>query len=75
MTITDVRARLTRLETLSQGLARERAIIRQAEDPLLYLERRKYLCALEDARFGVEAARITLTQALRRLEGRVSEAA
>jgi len=69
LTISDVRARLARLEQLSRGLAKERAVIREAEDPLLYLERRKYLCALEDARFGVEAARIALARALERIDG------
>ena len=69
LTIGDVRARMARLEELSRGLAKERAVIREAEDPLLFLERRKYLCALDDARFGVEAARMALARALRRMDG------
>jgi hypothetical protein len=70
LTIGDVRARLARLEELSRGLTKERTIIRAAEDELLYLERRKYLCALEDARFGVESAKMALAKALSRIEGK-----
>ena len=41
---------------------------REATGPLLYLERRKYLCALQDAIFGVEGARIVLAKALARMK-------
>lgn len=42
LTIGDLRKRMERLEALSLALAKERAIIREAQDPLLYLERRRY---------------------------------
>lgn len=57
----------TSLEELARGLAKEMAVIRTAEDPLLYLERRVYLCAVADAHAGVDAARVVLAQALQRL--------
>jgi hypothetical protein len=66
LTIEDVKRRVERLEQLSMGLAEEVYLFRQAEDPLLYLERRKYLCALQDALFGVEAARVVLAQVVQR---------
>ena len=63
----DVRARVQRPEALWRGQAKEKAVIREADDPLLYPERRKHLCALDDA-FGVEAARIVQAKALIRLK-------
>jgi hypothetical protein len=53
---------------LSIGLAREVLRVRQANDPLLDLERRAYLKALQDALSGVEEARVTLALARQRLE-------
>jgi hypothetical protein len=67
VTIQGVRARLFRLEELSGELAKECAVIREAQDPLLYLERRKYLCAIADAIAGVEAVRVVLAKALQRM--------
>jgi len=67
LSIDDVRARVRRLERLWKGLAKEKAVIRQAEDPLLYLERRAYLYALDDALHGADSARIVLAKALPRL--------
>jgi hypothetical protein len=66
LTIDDIRARERRLGELSRGLMKEQAIIREAEDPFLYLERRYYLVALDDALTGVETARVVLTKALSR---------
>ena len=53
LTIDDVRDGAERPEARCRGLAKERAVIREADDPLLYLERRAYLCALDDAAFGL----------------------
>jgi hypothetical protein len=64
-----------RLEELAKGLGKEVYLWRQAEDPLLYLERRKYLCALQDALFGVEGARVTLAKALTRMKEEEAERA
>ena len=54
------------------GLAKEVVVIKDAEDPLLYLERKAYLTALQDALAGVESARVVLAKALHRLEGRAA---
>ena len=64
-----LRARITRLEKLSRGLALEAALLKDGTAPLLYRERRVYLQALEEARAGLELARVTLAGACRRLEG------
>ena len=69
LTTEDVRRRVGRLEQLAKGLAREVLLVRQNQGPLLYLERRKYLCALQDALFGVDAARAVLAQVLERIDG------
>jgi hypothetical protein len=69
MTVNDLAARVRRLEELSIGLASEVVRVKQANDPLLYLERKAYLKGLQDALAGVEAARVALALARQRLEG------
>ena len=66
--LADLKARVRRLDELTRGLAREVAIWKQADDPLLYLERRAYLKAIQDALAGVESARVVLARARQRLE-------
>lgn len=68
MTVVDLRARVRRLDELTRGFAREVALWREYNDPLLYLERRAYLEAVQTALAGVETARVTLARALQRLE-------
>jgi hypothetical protein len=41
---------------------------KEPNDPLLYLERRAYLGAIQDALAGVDEARVVLAKARRRLE-------
>jgi hypothetical protein len=65
----DLKGRVARLERLSMGLSREVVLQRGAQDILLYRERKQYLGAINDALAGVEAARVTLARAVRRLEG------
>jgi hypothetical protein len=72
MDVQGIRARHTRVAQLSRGLAKEVVVIKDAEDPLLYVERRDYLRALQDALAGVESARVVLAKALHRLEGRAA---
>jgi hypothetical protein len=72
MDVQGIRARHTRLDRLSRGLAKEVVVIKDADDPLLYVERRDYLNALRDALAGVEQARVVLAKALHRLEGRAA---
>jgi hypothetical protein len=69
LTVTDLKARVRRLEELSRGLAWEGALQRGVQDVLLYRERKEYLAALRDALGGVEAARVVLAKAVRRLDG------
>ncbi len=65
----DLRARITRLEALTRGLALEAALLKEGNDPLLYRERRLYLKGIHDALAGVETARAALAGAVRRMEG------
>jgi hypothetical protein len=69
MTLTDLKARINRLDELARGLSREVVLWKAANDPLLYLERKAYLGAVQDALAGVEAARVVLAKARQRLEG------
>jgi hypothetical protein len=72
MDVQGIRARHTRLDQISRGLAKEVVVIKDGEDPLLYVERRDYLSALQEALAGVESARVVLARALHRLEGRAA---
>jgi hypothetical protein len=65
--LADVEARMRRLEELTRGLSKEVALWKEGNDPLLYLERRAYLNAIQDALQGVEAARVALAKALQRV--------
>jgi len=62
-----VEARLPRLERLSAGLAKELVVIGEAQDPLLYIERRAYLAAVQGMLAGAERARVELSRALHRM--------
>jgi hypothetical protein len=70
LSIDDLRSRARRLEELTRGLAREIAVVGDADDPLLYLERRAYLNAIADALAGVDAARVVLARAVQRIDRR-----
>lgn len=70
MTVEDLASRVRRLDQLSRGLSREVVIWKAGDDPLLYVERRAYLNAIQDALAGVEAARVTLAKARERLSNR-----
>jgi hypothetical protein len=71
----DVVARVRRLEELTRGLSREVALWKEANDPLLYLERRAYLNAIQDALAGLEEARVVLARASQRLSADEQQAA
>ena len=68
MNLVDLKARVSRLDELSRGLAKEVTLWKACNDPLLYLERRVYLGAIQDALAGVEEARVILAKARQRLE-------
>jgi hypothetical protein len=62
-----VLARIDRLDRLVLGLMTEREVIGKGQDPLLYLERRAYLKALDAAVRGLESARVVLAKARLRM--------
>jgi hypothetical protein len=70
MEIADLTARIERLDRLMRGLAREVLRWKEGNDPLLHVERRSYLDAVQDALAGVERARVVLARARQRLEQR-----
>lgn len=67
MNLADLTARVQRLDVLMRGLAKEVALWKEGNDPLLYPERKAYLKAIQDALAGVEAARVVLAKARQRL--------
>ena len=68
MNLTDLMARVRRLDELARGLAKELTLWKDGADPLLFLERKVYLGAIQDALAGVESARVVLAKASQRLE-------
>jgi hypothetical protein len=69
MTVREIAARVRRLDDLARGLAKEIVLVQEANDRLLYRERRAYLDGLQRALGGVEEARVVLARARQRLEG------
>jgi hypothetical protein len=61
-----VSQRIERLEQLSRALAKEIVVIGDADDPLLYVERRDYMKGLRAALAGIEGARVELCRARQR---------
>jgi hypothetical protein len=61
--------RRARLDLLSRGLAKELVRWRTCDDTLLYLERKELLAALDKGLSGIEAARVVMAKAVRRLRG------
>jgi hypothetical protein len=57
-----------RLEQMTLSLGKEVLVLQEVDDPLLYLERKAYIRAIEDALSGVELARVTLARARQRIE-------
>ncbi len=68
MTLADLKARVDRLHELAVGFAKEVTLWRACDDALLYVERRAYLKAIQDALAGIEEARVVLARARQRLE-------
>jgi hypothetical protein len=67
MNLNDLTARVQRLDQLARGLAREVWMWKRGNDPLLYLERKAYLNAIQDALAGIETARVVLSRVKQRL--------
>jgi hypothetical protein len=68
LTVVDLKARIERLERLERGFAQEIGLQREAEDQLLFRERKQYLTAIQDALAGAEAARVVLAGVVKRME-------
>jgi len=68
MNLADLAGRIRRLKELTRGLAREVTLWKACNDPLLYLERKAYLSAIQNALAGIEAARVVLVNVQQRLE-------
>jgi hypothetical protein len=67
MTLDQLAARIRRLESLAMGVRREQQSFGQQVDPLELAERDAYLEGLRVAATALEAARVPLTTAWRRL--------
>ena len=68
MNLSDLRARVARLDQLARGLAKEVTLWKSCNDPLLYVERKAYLGGIQDGLVGIEAARVALAKAMQRLD-------
>ena len=68
MNLADLKARVRRLDELARGLAKEVMLWKGGNELLLYLERKVYLGALQDALAGLEGARVVLARAHQRLQ-------
>ncbi len=67
LTVSDLEARITRLDHLTRGLAREVALQKGAEDELLFREKKQHLAGISDALACAEQARVVLEGDVRRL--------
>jgi hypothetical protein len=68
LVVKDLRARIGRLEELARGLAEEICTWKGADSPLLPLERKVYLNAVQDAIAGLDRAHEALAVGLRRID-------
>jgi hypothetical protein len=67
ITLADLTARVRRLEQLTRGLAKEVVLWKKCDDPLLFLERKTYLDAMQNGLANLDGARVVLAQARQRL--------
>jgi len=67
ITLADLTARVHRLEQLTRGLAKEVVLWKKCADPLLFLERKAYLDAIQSGLASLDGARVVLAQARQRL--------
>jgi hypothetical protein len=66
--LSEIQARIGRLQQLGEGLAKEVGLWRGCEDLLLTRERKQYLGGIQHAIAGADAARAALAGAIKRLE-------
>ncbi len=69
ITAAGIADRIRRLEALTLALAREGQLLRAAQDPLLYAERRDYLKAIGGAAIALDEAGVVLVQAMQWMFG------
>ena len=68
-TLKSMRARVVRLEQVARENAQEANLIKDAEQSVLLPgERKQYLSAIYDAIAGLEAARVVMQKAVKRVE-------
>jgi hypothetical protein len=67
MNVADLLVRISRLDELARGLAKEVVLWKECNDPLLYVERKAYVNGIQDALSGLETARVTLARVRQRL--------
>ena len=70
--VTDLRARIRRLEELSRGLGIEEERFRVMPPPMMADEQEKYREGIGQAIAGVETVRLALVMACQRIEGTVT---
>jgi hypothetical protein len=63
-----IKARLARIAELEKALGKEVSLWKARGGPLLPVEKRKYLNAIQGAVAGLDGARDVLAQAMKRLE-------
>jgi len=68
MNVTDMRARIRRLEKLALGLATEASLWKKCDAPVLFADRQEYIEGILDAVSGLERARIALAKMIRQGE-------
>jgi hypothetical protein len=73
ITLADLSARVRRLEQLTRGLAKEVVLWKECNDPLLYMERRAYLEAMQNGLAQLDNARVVLARARQRLTSGANE--
>jgi hypothetical protein len=68
MNLTDMRARMGRLDKLAQGLAKEASLWKKCDAPVLFVDRQEYIEAIQDAVSGLEKARVALAKTVQNEE-------
>jgi hypothetical protein len=72
MQLPHIKARVARLHELTRALRKEIVVIKDADDPLLFMERRRYLDAMYKAVAELDTARVVLAGVAGRLESQAA---
>lgn len=68
MNSTDLRARLKRLEKLTEGLEKEATLWKNCNAPVLYVHRLEYIESIQEAVSRLDKARVALAKMIREEE-------